>query len=105
MCVFFGSYLHGEKVAIGTLASLFLTDKSSSMIDTVYSFCEEVGLPTTLGEIGLEGVTDEELRLVAEKAFEESSRIHYEPHRISVDAIVNALKVADAYGKSRKAKK
>lgn len=99
------SYLHGEKVAIGTLASLFLTDKSASMIDTVYGFCEEVGLPTTLDEIGLKGVTDEELKLVAEKAFDKSSRIHYEPHRISVDAIVNALKVADAYGKSRKCKK
>lgn len=99
------SYLHGEKVAIGTLASLFLTDKPASMIDTVYDFCEEVGLPTTLDEIGLKDVTDKELTAVAEKAFDKSSRIHYEPHRISVDAIVNALKVADAYGKSRKMKR
>jgi glycerol dehydrogenase len=48
------SYLHGEIVSFGTLASLFLTDKSRKQIDEVYSFCESVGLPTTLAEIGLQ---------------------------------------------------
>jgi glycerol dehydrogenase len=52
-------YWHGEKVAIGVLASLFLTDKSADMIDEVFTFCEDVGLPTTLAEIGLEKVTDD----------------------------------------------
>lgn len=42
-------FLHGEKVAFGVLASLFLTDKPAETIATVYTFCESVGLPTTLG--------------------------------------------------------
>ena len=49
-------YFHGEKVAIGTLASLFLTDKPMDVINEVFSFCETVGLPTTLGDIGLSRV-------------------------------------------------
>jgi glycerol dehydrogenase len=56
-------YYHGEKVAIGTLASLFLTDKPKATIDEVFSFCECVSLPTTFADIGLAGITDEELML------------------------------------------
>ncbi len=62
------AYLHGEKVAIGTLASLFLTDKGGDQIAEVYGFCESVGLPTTLGGIGLAGATDEDLLKVAQAA-------------------------------------
>ena len=43
------AFLHGEKVAIGVLAELFLTDQPSQVISEVYDFCESVGLPTTLG--------------------------------------------------------
>lgn len=46
------AYLHGEKVAFGVLASLFLTDKPAEKIREVYRFCEQVGLPTTLSAIG-----------------------------------------------------
>ncbi len=56
---------HGEKVAFGTLASLFLTDKPRSVIDEVYTFCESVGLPTYFERIGLGDVSDEELMEVA----------------------------------------
>ena len=59
------AYFHGEKVAIGTLTSLILTDKSRKTIDEVFSFCEAVGLPTTLADIGLKDVTEEELMQVA----------------------------------------
>ena len=39
-------YYHGEKVAIGVLAGLFLADRSGELIDEVYDFCESIGLPT-----------------------------------------------------------
>jgi glycerol dehydrogenase len=95
-------YYHGEKVAIGTLASLFLTDKPKDTIDEVYSFCESVGLPTTLGEIGLAGVSDEELMKVAEASCKEGETIHNEPVPISPQMVFYSLKSADAYGKKRK---
>jgi glycerol dehydrogenase len=49
---------HGEKVAFGTLVSLYLTDKPGEVIDEVYAFCESMGLPTTFEGIGQESVVD-----------------------------------------------
>jgi glycerol dehydrogenase len=92
---------HGEKVAFGTLASLFLTDKSSEQIDEVYTFCESVGLPTTLDEIGLEDVSDEDLMRIAEGATAEGETIHNEPIPVTAQTVFAALKTADAEGKRR----
>ncbi|MEN4042735.1 MAG: glycerol dehydrogenase [Anaerolineaceae bacterium] len=96
------AFWHGEKVAIGVLASLFLTDKPACVIDTVYAFCEVVGLPTTLAEIGLEDVTDESLMRVARAACAEGETIHNEPIPVTPEAVCAALKAADAHGRKRK---
>lgn len=95
-------FFHGEKVAIGTLASLFLTGKEPELIDEVYDFCEAVGLPTTLAEIGLEGVSDADLMLAAEKATAEGETIYNELAPISALAVFQALKAADVEGRRRK---
>ena len=92
-------YYHGEKVTIGTLASLFLTDKSIDTIDAVYGFCESVGLPVTLEQIGLKDVSDDDLRKVAEATVKEGETIHNEAVPVSADSVLNAIKMADQYGK------
>jgi glycerol dehydrogenase len=92
---------HGEKVAFGTLASLFLTDKPIDLIDRVYTFCEEVGLPTTFEGIGMEEITDDELMQVAEAATAEGETIHNEPVPITAERVFAALKAADAEGLRR----
>jgi glycerol dehydrogenase len=92
---------HGEKVAFGTLASLFLTDKPSSLIDEVYSFCESVGLPTTFEGIGLGDVSDQELTKVAEAACAENETIHNEPIPVDANMVFSALKAADGEGRRR----
>ena len=94
-------HFHGEKVAFGTLASLFLTGKPAALIDQVYTFCEDLGLPTTLAGIGLEGATDEQLLAVAELATAEGETIHNEPMPVTADMVVAALKAADAEGRRR----
>ncbi|MEN6641790.1 MAG: glycerol dehydrogenase [Armatimonadia bacterium] len=94
-------YPHGEKVAVGTLASLFLTDKSGDQIEEVYYFCESVGLPTTLPGIGLESATDEDLMKVAQSACAEGETIHNEPRPVSPEDVLAALKAADAHGRVR----
>ncbi|MBC7002421.1 glycerol dehydrogenase [Photobacterium sp. BZF1] len=96
-------FLHGEKVAFGVLASLFLTDKPAETIATVYTFCESVGLPTTLGQIGLAGVTDAELMAVAEAACAEGETIHNEPRPVNAESVFAAMKAADAEGCRRQA--
>lgn len=95
-------YFHGEKVAIGTLASLFLTDKPASIIDEVFTFCEDVGLPTTLAEIGLGEVSDEDLLKVGAGACAPGETIHNEPIPVSAETVSAALRVTDAEGKRRK---
>jgi glycerol dehydrogenase len=94
-------YYHGEKVAIGVLAGLFLADRPRALIEEIFNFCETVGLPTTLAAIGLEGVTDDQLQIVAARACAEGETIHHEPLPVSPDSVFAALKAADAYGKSR----
>ena len=96
------NYFHGEKVAIGTLASLFLTDKPVKLINEVFSFCETVGLPTTLGEIGLSDISDTDLMRVAEFACKDGETIHNEPVPVTPDMVFSALKLTDAQGNTRK---
>ncbi len=95
-------YYHGEKVAFGVLASLFLTDKHPAVMNQVYDFCESIGLPTTLADLGLEGVTDQDLRRVAEKACAAGESMHNEPFETSPGVVVDMIKAADALGKARK---
>ena len=93
---------HGEKVAFGTLASLFLTDKPREIIAEVYAFCESVGLPTTFDGMGLGAISDEELMKVAEAACVENETIHNEPIPVDWMTVLSALKAADAEGRRRK---
>ena len=94
-------YWHGEKVAFGVLASLFLTDKPADLIDEVYTLCEEVGLPTTLADIGLGEVSDADLMKVAEAACAEGETIHNEPIPVTPAMVFAALKTAGAEGRRR----
>jgi glycerol dehydrogenase len=97
-------YYHGEKVAIGTLAGLHLTDAGPEEIETVYGFCEAVGLPTTLAEIGLAGATAEDLMNVARRACAPEESIHHESGTVTPSQVASALVAADSMGCSRKRK-
>ena len=59
---------HGEKVAYGLLCQLLLEDAPKSEFDEVLRFCKAVGLPTTLAELGITEVHEEELRRAADAA-------------------------------------
>jgi glycerol dehydrogenase len=95
-------FMHGEGVAFGALASLFLTDKPRSLIDEVYSFCESLGLPTTLAGIGLPQASDADLKRVALAAMDKDNPIHNEPLTVTPEAIIDAIKMADYEGSTRK---
>jgi glycerol dehydrogenase len=96
-----GSY-HGEKVAFGTLASLFLTNKTRETVDEVYAFCESVGLPTRLADLGFTNLSDGDLKRVAEKTCVKGENIHNEPQEITPDMVCKAIKAADDEGERRK---
>jgi glycerol dehydrogenase len=99
------SYLHGEIVSFGTLADLFMIDQDRKTIEEVYSFCESVGLPTTLTEIGLPDVTDVQLSRVAAVAMDKENPIHNELAPVTHQSIIAAIKAADYEGRLRKSRK
>jgi len=96
------AFYHGEKVAFGVLAGLQLTDASPNESATVFAFCEDVGLPTTLADVGLGEASREELRLAAEKASAPEQPVHHEAGRITPDRVLDAMLAADAIGQQRK---
>lgn len=96
------SYYHGEKVAFGTLAGLHLTGADPDEIDSVYSFCEETGLPTTFAEIGIIRADREKIMTAAVKACEPGDSIHHEAGMITPEKVMAAMIAADAMGKMRK---
>jgi glycerol dehydrogenase len=95
------AYWHGEKVAIGVLAGLFLSDQKAETVDEVYKFCIDVGLPVTLAQIGLSDVSDADLMTAAQGACAPGETIHNEPLGATPETVFWALKVADAEGRRR----
>lgn len=95
------AYWHGEKVAIGLLAMLFLTDRPAATIDEVYEFCLSVGLPVTLSEIGVGFDDRDSLLKVAEAACIPTETIHNEPYEVNAERVVACLLTADAEGRRR----
>ncbi|HQA07504.1 MAG TPA: glycerol dehydrogenase [Syntrophomonadaceae bacterium] len=95
-------YLHGEKVAYGLLSSLFLTGRSPHLIKELYQLFGELGLPTRLRDIGLSGVSREELMPAAQAACNPGSNIYHEAGEINPPRVCDAMLAADAYGQSFK---
>lgn len=93
---------HGEKVAFGVLAGLQLTDALPEESATVYGFCEQVGLPTTLADLGVQDCDRRRLLQVAEKACAPIESIHHEAGVMTPDKVLQALLAADALGRHRK---
>lgn len=46
-------FLHGELVAVGILAQLYVNDMSQAYIDSVRDFYKAIRVPTTLSELGM----------------------------------------------------
>ncbi len=90
------AYLHGEKVAFGLVVQLVVEGQSSDEIDTVIRFCRSVGLPTTLGGLGLADADDDTIRVIAERTVAEGETAHNEPFVVSARMIADGIRAADA---------
>jgi len=95
-------FFHGEKVVFGVIAGLQLAEASVDEVATVYSFCEDVGLPTTLADIGLGDASRQQLMEVAERACAPGSPIYHEAGEITPEKVLEAMLAADALGQGRK---
>jgi glycerol dehydrogenase len=95
-------YYHGEKVAFGVLVGLHLTDAAPDELATVYALAEDVGLPTTLADVGLANVDCERLMQVAELACSPGTSIHHEAALVTPQTVRHAMLAADTMGQLRK---
>ncbi|MFO7616471.1 MAG: glycerol dehydrogenase [Bacteroidales bacterium] len=96
-------FFHGEKVAFGLLAGLHLEEKMPEETDAVYHFCHQVGLPTTLADIGLGNADPDYLMMAAEKSCAPDQPIHHQPGTITPEKVLQALLRADERGRASKA--
>jgi glycerol dehydrogenase len=95
-------FFHGEKVAFGTLVQLVLEGKPRSLLDEVLAFSTDVGLPTTLADIGLTEMPPEVLAQIATRATVKGETIHNEPFEVTPAMVADAIRAADATGKGAK---
>lgn len=59
--------LHGEQVAFGLLAQLCLEQRPDDFVLELKSFYRQIGLPTSLGDLGFTGDKNEAIRTIAER--------------------------------------
>ena len=95
-------YFHGEKVAFGTLTQLVLENAPSEELNEVLEFCLSIGLPVCLEDIGVDSLSDEELKEVAEKACIPAESIHSMPFPVTAPDVAAAIKTADRIGREFK---
>ena len=88
---------HGNCVAFGTLVQLVLEGVEEDEFRDVQGFCKEVGLPTTLAELGI--TTDEQIRQIAKAACVSGESIHNMVTDVTEDQLYAAIVQADALGK------
>jgi glycerol dehydrogenase len=82
---------HGQKVNIGSITQLIMEGAPTADIRDFVEFTTQVGLPTTLTEIGLTADSPE-LEMVAAAATVEGETIHSMPFEVRPAEVVAALK-------------
>ncbi|MGK7953719.1 MAG: iron-containing alcohol dehydrogenase family protein [Crocosphaera sp.] len=89
--------LHGEKVAYGVLVQLRLEEMiqgnqlAATSRQQLLKFYQEIGLPTSLEDLGLSKVTLEELRHAAVVTCDPKSDIHRLPFKVSPEQVLSAM--------------
>ncbi|WP_379153677.1 glycerol dehydrogenase [Paenibacillus sp. sgz5001063] len=90
--------LHGEKVAFTTLVQLMLEEAPEEEVLEVISFCRMAGLPLTLSQLGLSGITRERLMNAAEASCAEDGPMGNMPFTVTTQQVLNAIFAADRRG-------
>jgi glycerol dehydrogenase len=79
---------------------LILEGKPRSLMNEVLEFAREVGLPTTLADIGLADVSHDALHQIAARTTVKGETIHNEPFEVRPEMVVDAIRAADSTGRS-----
>ena len=91
--------LHGELVGFSTIVNLVLENYPSDEIDELIDFCQTVGLPITLKELGVKDPSPANLLKACEDTFEQESLIHNLSFEATPQMVVDAIMGTDALGR------
>lgn len=94
--------LHGEKVAFGTLVQLMLEKMPDAELHKIYDFCRIIGLPTTLADLGVTTVIEEEIKAAAKAACVPTQSTKNMPFPVTEADIAAAIYKADQFGKENR---
>lgn len=92
--------LHGEKVAFGTLVQLVFEGRDTHLIEEVLGFCVSVGLPVNLKQLGIQSLSKDQARMIAELAVAPGESAHNESFPVTWQGIRDAILAADEWGTS-----
>lgn len=81
---------HGERVAVGILMQLLLAEDQAE-VDLLRVFYGKVGLPVSLSDLGLEGLTDQQIEQLAGLVLRDGSPIRNLPFDLSPSQVAGAL--------------
>ena len=94
-------YMHGFKVAFGTLCQLVLEHRPKEEIDEYIAFSARIGLPITLEEVGITDGIEDKVKIIAENAYITDPNHECKmPPKIGVDDIYAAVIAADELGRA-----
>lgn len=88
-------YMHGEKVAFGTIVHLVLENAPADELTNVIDYCKSIGLPTCLNDLGIVDVTEEKIMAVAQAAVAPTETIHNMPFPVTAKDVYAAILTAD----------
>ena len=85
------SAMHGEKVAFGVVVQSVLEDWGRRERKELLRFYRDVGLPATLGAIGLGGATRDDLEKIAAISCAPGTHMHNLPAPVTPERLVDVL--------------
>ncbi|MBP1931204.1 iron-containing alcohol dehydrogenase family protein [Ammoniphilus resinae] len=88
---------HGEIVAFGILSQLVLEGKEDSEIRELISFYRQIQLPTTLKDMGIVSLTEEQLQQFGSVAVEIEDMANM-PFTVTPEMVIQAVIQADSLG-------
>ncbi|MEW6080856.1 MAG: glycerol dehydrogenase [Bacillota bacterium] len=91
-------FYHGEKVAFLTLVQLVLEERPKETLDQVYQFNKKVGLPITLGELGIGDVGPKRLMEAVEASSLPGKIMHNHAFPITSPMVYDACIAANDMG-------
>ena len=91
-------FYHGEIVSFGVVFQLILENAPEEELSEVLAFCHSVGLPVTLGQLGV-AATPENISIIADRVMDGNSGVDAEPFPVTRELVYNAIFEADAAGR------